>query len=462
MGLGAPLRPANRSCTNRLGPLSRWIPHLRRPEGATFSPLARREENGQKGRTSPSRAEVRWDRETLSGSVVGARVWNLELRQGRPYLAAAGVPLESFFDGLKRIVFVEDRSDLDRIGAGDLAVMLGGSAGRDDNSIQRLVTRLERAGAAGLLLHERSLRSVPTDDASASIPMVVVPHDIGWERVLQPLLRWEEELRLSERDPQQHRHSILSQILASAGRSNTLSTDGSGLDLSRSFRAYIVCTIDPRPDDLMAELHERVGSELSDHDVLSAWVTRQTGIVAIESTGAAQIGERLLHEARRVLGGLPVSVGVGRVHGGARGVFRSYREARWATVAGRRIFGYGKVVTFDDLGPYAWLEPLDFYHDTDACKAIDDLIRHDREGGSDLVATLGAFLENARLKEAADRLFIHRNTLSYRLDSIKRITGLDPTHPESRLVLEVQWRLAFVRGTIPSPGSEQPAAVKHR
>jgi hypothetical protein len=30
------------------------------------------------------------------------------------------------------------------------------------------------------------------------------------------------------------------------------------------------------------------------------------------------------------------------------------------------------------------------------------------------------------------------------------------------LVLEVQWRLAFVRGTIPSPRSEQPAAVKHR
>jgi hypothetical protein len=391
---------------------------------------------------------------------VGARVWNLELRQGRPYLAAAGVALESFFDGLKRIIFIEDKSDLDRIGAGDLAVMLGGSAGRSESSIQRLVTKLEQAGAAGLLLHERSLRSRPVNDTSASIPLVVVPHDIGWEQVLQPLLHWEEELRLSERDPQEHRHSLLGQILASAGRSTTLSTEGSGLDLSSDFRAYIVCTIDPRPDDLMNELQEMVGSELSDHDVLAAWVTRQTGIVAIESTGAAHIGDRLLGEARRVLG-LPVSVGVGRVHQGARGVFRSYREARWATVAGRRIFGYGEVVTFDDLGPYAWLEPLDFYHDADACKAVDDLIRHDHDHGSDLVTTLGAFLEHARLKEAADRLFIHRNTLSYRLDSIKRITGLDPTLPESRLVLEVQWRLAFVRGTIPGPRATGAGTLKH-
>jgi len=45
---------------------------------------------------------------------------------------------------------------------------------------------------------------------------------------------------------------------------------------------------------------------------------------------------------------------------------------------------------------------------------------------NDMINTMRVFLDsNIRIGEAARRLFIHRNTLIYRLDKIYNLTGLD-------------------------------------
>jgi purine catabolism regulator len=69
---------------------------------------------------------------------------------------------------------------------------------------------------------------------------------------------------------------------------------------------------------------------------------------------------------------------------------------------------------------------------------IEPLLAHDRERRSDLVRTLWVyFAAGANASEAADRLFLHRNSMLYRLARIGELTGLDLKEPRARLALQL-------------------------
>lgn len=69
---------------------------------------------------------------------------------------------------------------------------------------------------------------------------------------------------------------------------------------------------------------------------------------------------------------------------------------------------------------------------------VDPLVLHDRERRSDLVRTLRVyFASGANASEAADRLFLHRNSLLYRLERIQKLTGLDLKDHRAGLALQL-------------------------
>lgn len=74
--------------------------------------------------------------------------------------------------------------------------------------------------------------------------------------------------------------------------------------------------------------------------------------------------------------------------------------------------------------------------------ALHKLDEHDRATGSELYETLRAYLENERsLVKTAKALFIHRNTLLYRLEKLQQLVELDLEDAELRLHLELSFRL---------------------
>ena len=69
---------------------------------------------------------------------------------------------------------------------------------------------------------------------------------------------------------------------------------------------------------------------------------------------------------------------------------------------------------------------------------VEPLVLHDRKRRSDLVRTLRVyFASGANASEAADRLYLHRNSMLYRLARIAELTGLDLKDPRARLALEL-------------------------
>jgi purine catabolism regulator len=77
---------------------------------------------------------------------------------------------------------------------------------------------------------------------------------------------------------------------------------------------------------------------------------------------------------------------------------------------------------------------------------VAPLQEHDRTRRSDLVLTLKTyFAAGGNASEAADRLFLHRNSMLYRLERIQKLIGLDLKDDRVALALQLGL-LAMERG----------------
>ncbi len=138
-----------------------------------------------------------------------------------------------------------------------------------------------------------------------------------------------------------------------------------------------------------------------------------------------------------------ISVGIGRYHPGVAGLARSYEDARAALLLGRRFRGPNQVYCLDGLGAAAFIGISDERTKLDLATHLLSPLDQDRE----LLDTLGVFFaENCSANCAAAHLYIHRNTLSYRLDKVMLLTGLDPRRFDDA----VQIRLALLMRSLQS------------
>jgi sugar diacid utilization regulator len=73
-------------------------------------------------------------------------------------------------------------------------------------------------------------------------------------------------------------------------------------------------------------------------------------------------------------------------------------------------------------------EVRSFFEDT-----VAPIVRYDEQYSSDLVGTLTSYLSsNCNMNATAQAIYAHRHTVSYRLDRIRELTGLDPLTSEDR------------------------------
>lgn len=106
-------------------------------------------------------------------------------------------------------------------------------------------------------------------------------------------------------------------------------------------------------------------------------------------------------------------------------VSRSYKEARMALDVGKIFFGDRDVVAYSELGIGRLIYQLPiplcrmFIREIFGGKSPDDF-------DEETLTTINKFFENSlNVSETSRQLFIHRNTLVYRLDKLQKATGLD-------------------------------------
>lgn len=117
----------------------------------------------------------------------------------------------------------------------------------------------------------------------------------------------------------------------------------------------------------------------------------------------------------------------------------SHKEAGQAVATARRM-GEGGPLFFGDLSVHRLLFQLEGHPELTAfCnETLGALIDYDTAHNSSLITTLAAyFAHHGNLSQTAEALYIHRNTLQYRMDRIAEISGFDLDNPETRLAVQL-------------------------
>ncbi|MBN9176563.1 MAG: helix-turn-helix domain-containing protein [Microbacterium sp.] len=183
-------------------------------------------------------------------------------------------------------------------------------------------------------------------------------------------------------------------------------------------------------------------------DWIVAIVGTETAADARETVGA------LREAAATALPGLRMTWGASSAYTDLMMLPTAYREAVTALDGARRMRP-GQFSLYDELGIVRLL--LGSGGDNpDLQTFVDDvtgpLREYDRKHDGSLVQTLRAFFDNdCSQRRAADALFIHPKTLSYRLAQISELSALDLTRHDDRMRADLALRMLQL--------SEQPGAA---
>jgi len=147
----------------------------------------------------------------------------------------------------------------------------------------------------------------------------------------------------------------------------------------------------------------------------------------ISGHGQADV-EKLAGNIMRYLEGLGMRdtrIAYGTAVGELKEISHSYKEARMALDVSRIFFEDRNIIAYNQLG----IGRLIYQLPIPLCKMFIREIFKDRrpdEFDEETLTTIGRFFENnLNVSETSRQLFIHRNTLVYRLDKLQKSTGLD-------------------------------------
>ena len=132
-----------------------------------------------------------------------------------------------------------------------------------------------------------------------------------------------------------------------------------------------------------------------------------------------------------------VVVGIGTIVAGVKELAKSFKEAQVALEVGKVFDTEKSIVSYDNLG----IARLIYQLPTTLCEMF--LKEVFKKGSIDsldheTLFTIQKFFENnLNVSETSRKLFVHRNTLVYRLEKIKKLTGLDLREFDHAIVFKV-------------------------
>jgi purine catabolism regulator len=146
----------------------------------------------------------------------------------------------------------------------------------------------------------------------------------------------------------------------------------------------------------------------------------------------------------RVFPQVEVAAGIGRPGPGLSGLRRSFVQARESLALIRSLFDGDRVLSFGELSLYHLLGHLRYSDEllTFFGQTLEPLIQYDATHDTELTRTLEAFFaHHGNVSQTAEYLFLHRNSLLYRLERIEEITDLDLDDADDRFALQLALKL---------------------
>ncbi|MEE1278565.1 MAG: helix-turn-helix domain-containing protein, partial [Acutalibacteraceae bacterium] len=169
----------------------------------------------------------------------------------------------------------------------------------------------------------------------------------------------------------------------------------------------------------------------------------ETDIALVKETSANVASETIEKLANSIVDTLSgefytqVVVGIGTTVIGLKDLAKSFKEAQVSLEVGKVFDTEKAIVSYDNLG----IARLIYQLPTTLCETF---LREVFKKGSidsldhETLFTIQRFFENnLNVSETSRKLFVHRNTLVYRLEKIRKITGLDLREFDHAIVFKI-------------------------
>ncbi len=349
---------------------------------------------------------------------------------------------------------------------------------REGRSSPRLLDYLRRTG---MLSQARSTLSVQRVDVTEEtralgmtmarilMPIVVARRVYGYvwiiagERDLEPLdfhaiehaatvaaliLFRNQTASQAEERMEQH---VLSRLLAEDLRPDSALREQLARFHLRLEAPHIVVVMDVGGADLRTV--ELAGRNAARHENLPCAVGERSGrVVALLECARREQVERYCEFLLESLGAFdsPVRLGVSALQEAPGDLAREYERALEALALLPALGAGRQVARFEELGLLHWLHalPPQMLAENAFSGRLARLMEHDRTHEGQLTQTLEVFLEyEGNGVRAAERLYIHRHTLKYRLRRIEEICDVDLSDSLTKLNLRAALLLRRVRAS---------------
>ena len=169
----------------------------------------------------------------------------------------------------------------------------------------------------------------------------------------------------------------------------------------------------------------------------------ESDIVVVKALSSPEAGEEVLKAAHSVENalhdelGLKCVIGVSTVANHLRELADRYKEAQVAIEVGRVFEADKSIINYENLG----LGRIIYQLPTRLCEMfLNEVFKKNpiETLDEDTLETINRFFENnLNVSETSRKLYVHRNTLVYRLEKIKKLTGLDLREFDHAIVFKV-------------------------
>ena len=190
---------------------------------------------------------------------------------------------------------------------------------------------------------------------------------------------------------------------------------------------FIVETKQEKDNNILENIRNLFGGKAKDF----VTAVDEKNIIVVKELADSDGYEEMMKTAKIVLNLLhaegcnDVHIAFGTIVEEIKEVSRSYKEAKMALDVGKIFFSEREVIAYSTLG----IGRLIYQLPVPLCKAFIKEIfdgKSPDEFDEETLTTINKFFENSlNVSETSRQLYIHRNTLVYRLDKLQKSTGLD-------------------------------------
>ncbi len=211
------------------------------------------------------------------------------------------------------------------------------------------------------------------------------------------------------------------------------------IEVSQRRCVFIIEPVGVRKNNLIDMVRELFYTESGDHIT----AVDEDRVVVIKALSGEE-GEAELEETALMLVDMAgsealsdVRVAYGTVAEDIKGVSGSYKEAKMALEVGKIFYPLKRTIEYSNLG----VGRLIYQLPVNLCRLfVREIFGDDipEEIDEEVLTTVNKFFENSlNVSETSRQLFIHRNTLIYRIEKLQKATGLDVRVFDDALTLKI-------------------------